>query len=662
MKWLVFLIPLLLYSSYSLSADLSGLLPSPVTGTMFHKPVVVDADGKCHVTWYEVPYTALSCVVNDDGTASGTWYQDALGSPGISSEKPVDLSNPHFSCSTQKVYRRKGDTSSGQKELLYEGCNYSVKYDDKKDITTYTPLKTFDPAQSVPIGDSYLSPSTSSYNATQMLNNAIAVIDKNISNINAFLSSPQAETQRYFNDYQSALQLIQVYNEFKVSANNDITRIKELGYQPFIVDFNSTLPGYGWYYVLTDTGTYVCNVNTRCDYQGKLGKIVYHDTTLGDKLSNIWYYLPEDTFVYSKDSKYSPFKPSFNMDAFFNFIFNQYDSGQGLFGNNASGNKYLYIRSALFNKVQWNYSPLFMDFNLNVPDDTESDNPDDSGSDNPDSGSGNPDTGTVTPPGGGGDTGGGVVPSPGGGDSGGGTVPPDGGGGGGGDTGGTDNPGDTSQCAPGAPGWPDCDDQSGQPGGGDNPGDSGTGGDKPGGGGGGTPGGGGGGHGSGGDGHGGGNTDGDGDALLEEVKRFHADVNAALNPDNVKVPDFNDKDVDLSGLQSDIDKQGEDQGAAWADASKQLESTLNGITGNLPSTKLDMSKVIPGGIPGVCRPWEFDIVIGLPDGKQLKQHVVMSDFCTWYDSYIRPFVTWVFNFLTAVAVFNILYKGLRTIN
>ncbi|ELG3534910.1 hypothetical protein RN068_004764 [Salmonella enterica] len=655
MKWFIFLIPLLLYSAYSLSADMSGLLPSPVTGTMFHKPVVVDADGKCHVTWYEVPYTALSCVVNNDGTASGTWYQDALGSPGSSSENPVDLSNPHFSCGTQKVYRRKGDTSSGQKELLYEGCYYSVKYDDKKDITVYTPLKAFDPAQSVPIGDSYLSYDTSSLNATQKLNNVIKVIDTNISTINTFLSSSQAETQRYFNNYQSALQLVQVYNEFKLAANNDIQRIKELGYQPFIVDFDSMLPGYGWYYVLTENGSFVCNVNSRCEASGDPGKIVYHDESLANKLTYIWPDLPESTFVYSKESRYAPFKPSFNMQAFLNFIFNQYNTSYGLFSNTNAFN-YRYIRSALFNKVQWNNSPLFMDFNLNVPDTTEPDEPDDkpgdSGSDNPDSG--NPgDTGTVTPPVGGGGTGGGVVPPSGGGGG-------SGGGGDGGDTGGTDNPGDTSQCAPGAPGWPDCDDQSGQPGGGDNPGDSGTGGDKPGGGG--TPGGIGGGHGSGGSGHGGGNTDGDGDALLKEVQQFHADVNAALNPDNVTVPDFDGKDVDLSGMQSDIDKQGDEQGAAWADGAKQLESKLNGITGSLPSTKLDMSRVIPGGIPGVCRPWEFDIVIDLPDGKQLKQHVVMSDFCTWYDTYIRPFFTWVFNFITAVAVFNILYKGLRTIN
>ncbi|MIE73104.1 hypothetical protein EL06_28055, partial [Salmonella enterica subsp. diarizonae] len=161
---------------------------------------------------------------------------------------------------------------------------------------------------------------------------------------------------------------------------------------------------------------------------------------------------------------------------------------------------------------------------------------------------------------------------------------------------------------------------------------------------------------------GGGNTDGDGDALLEEVKRFHADVNAALKPDGSTMPQFSDKDADFSEVQKSLDKQEQEQSDAWVSGADKLKSTLGGISGSLPSTELDMSKAVPVGITGVCRPWEFDIVIGITDGKQFKQHVVMTQFCTWYDTYIRPFVTWAFNFLTAVAVFNILYKGLRTID
>lgn len=640
MKLLLFLIPLLLYSSYSLSADLSGLLPSPITGIMYHKPVVVDPDGKCHVTWFDVPYTALSCVVNSDGTASGTWYQDALGGPGSGGE-PSDISSPHFSCNTQQIYRRKGNISPGTTNLLYGGCNYSVLYDAKKDITTYTPTKKFDPAQLAPMGDSYLGYDVSQGNALNRLNLAIKSIDQTIPKIQSFISSADGEAKRYPNDVQSSLQLIQVFNQFKSAAYTDYQRIQELGYQPLVLESSNLPSGYGYYYVLTESGSFLCNVNKHCDFNGHPGKVVYFDKSLSDKINSIWQSL-HDIIVYSKDPKYSPFKPTFNIDAFLKFSF------YGLFSNDNPG--YVYLSSATNNRPAWSSNQAmrpFMDFNLNVSD---------TGNSGDDSGGSGDSGGDVTPPDPGGDGGGGVTPPVPGGD-GGGIVPPSPGGGGGG----TDNP-DISQCKPGAPDWPDCDDQSGQSGGGDDSGGSDSGGDNPGTGGGGTPGGGGGGHGSGGDGHGGGNTDGDGDALLKEVQQFHADVNAALNPDNVKVPDFDDKDVDLSGLQSDIDKQGEEQGAAWADASKQLESTLNGITGNLPSTKLDMSKVIPGGIPGVCRPWEFDIVIGLPDGKQLKQHVVMSDFCKWYDSYIRPFVTWVFNFITAVAVFNILYKGLRTIS
>ncbi|ECG5640450.1 hypothetical protein E1K64_01515 [Salmonella enterica subsp. enterica serovar Poona] len=320
-----------------------------------------------------------------------------------------------------------------------------------------------------------------------------------------------------------------------------------------------------------------------------------------------------------------------------------------------------YVHAAAFLSPSTPLNPVdsFMDFSLfpNKPDEstppvipdkppvTPDNPPDKPGSpDKPgDSGGG----GAVTPPGGGG-SGGGMVPPP----------------SGGGDTGGTDTPGGGSQCTPGAPGWPDCDDQSGQPGGGDKPGGSGSGGDSPGGTDkpGGSPGGSGGGHGTGGDGHGGGSVDGDGDALLKEVQAFHRDVNEALKPPSGSGPDFTDKDADFSDVKKDMDKQATEQSQAWSAGADRLKSVLGSVSGSLPSTQLDMTQAVPSGITGVCRPWEFDIVMGLPDGKQFKQHVVMTQFCTWYDTYIRPFVTWTFNFLTGIAVFNILYKGLRTVN
>ncbi|EIN7839420.1 hypothetical protein LPF32_000761 [Salmonella enterica] len=661
MKWFVFLIPLLLYSFQSQAV--TGNKSSVTAAQCAARPVLYgvgmhnywnDSDNRTHAYYEGCEYIQKGLAYDTPATGYfGDWYptgnvqpepgQGSGSHPGNNSSD-VDLSSmgsPVMDFSNLKVYKKKGDTSGGKNSLLYNGAVYSVAYDVNKDITTYTPVSS-DPQQKQSF-KSLLEGTSSTSSLIQGYNLHIKRLQDSSSAISAYLNSRPDDKVKYSNDYQSARNLLRVYAQLISAAQMDIERIKSINTSPFSAHFDPSRSKQYFVYDNPDYAPRNCGLDlSYCDVQGDFNKfkIVYHNKNILDDLKLKYRGLPDSSFIYSESDIYEPVKTNFNVNSSVYFTSNDF------FFNPSN----TYLRSA-----RYGYNPPsplpFMDFSQSADDD--SGNPDDSGSDNPGSGdSDNPDTGTVTPPGGGGDSGGGTVPPDGGG----------GGGGGGGDTGGTDNPGDTSQCAPGAPGWPDCDDQSGQPGGGDNPGDSGTGGDKPGGGGGGTPGGGGGGHGSGGDGHGGGNTDGDGDALLEEVKRFHADVNAALNPDNVTVPDFDGKDVDLSGMQSDIDKQGEEQGAAWADASKQLESTLNGITGNLPSTKLDMSKVIPGGIPGVCRPWEFDIVIGLPDGKQLKQHVVMSDFCTWYDSYIRPFVTWVFNFLTAVAVFNILYKGLRTIN
>ncbi|HFJ2061470.1 TPA: hypothetical protein ACGTQP_004673, partial [Salmonella enterica] len=429
--------------------------------------------------------------------------------------------------------------------------------------------------------------------------------------------------------------------------------------------------------------------------------------------------IPQGVLIPSKDDSdkfrvYSAIPPVFNESHFYGVI---------NFINNPSFPHNSYIHFAVLNPPgSISRSDSFMDFSVfpNKIDDTEApvipDNPPDllnppekpapsdvpvtsgnQGSDDntftPDLSDGSSGSGVGAQPSapGGGTTGFPVINSP-------------------GDTGGVHTPADVPECKPGSPVWPDCDDQSGQTGGGSIPGGSGTGGnipvlpdspvisgsggsdspatggssgspstggvndspgtDKPSSGGSGNTGvpvvvvggGSGGGHGSEGVGHGGGNTDGDGDALLQEVKRFHADVNAALESDGSTMPQFSDKDADFSDVQKDLDKQQKEQGEAWASGADKLKSTLGSLSGSLPSTKLDMSKAVPVGITGVCRPWEFDIVIGVTNSKQFKQHVVMTQFCTWYDTYIRPFVTWVFNFLTSVAVFNILYKGLRTIN
>ncbi|MDJ6368638.1 hypothetical protein LEA60_26340, partial [Salmonella enterica] len=514
---------------------------------------------------------------------------------------------------------------AGQSHFLYNGALYSVSYDAAKDVTTYTPV-SYDPSQKQSYSNLFynsINSQTSVY--ISFLNNDIKELQKTKSIIDSYINSRHDDKVKYFNDYQSLINLSRVYSQLISAAQTDISKVNSLGINPSPVYLGSS--DSQSYAIYTESNSGLCGLNYNyCDVVGVPLRIVYHNKDVLDALKKKYDSLPSSSFVYSKSETYVPYKPVFNVNSY------SYFTGMDFFSNSANS----YLNSARFGHSPPRPLP-FMDFSQSV-DDSDSGNPDTG-----DSGSG--DT-SVTPPGGGGTV-----------------TPPVTGGGGGGGSGGTDTPDTGSQCVPGSPGWPDCDDQSGQSGGGDSSGDSGSGGDKPGtgdsgGGGGGS----GGGHGSGGDGHGGGDTDGDGDALLQEVKRFHADVNAALKPDSSAMPQFSDKDADFSDVQKDLDKQEKEQGEAWASGADKLKSTLGGISGSLPSTELDMSKAVPVGITGVCRPWEFDIVIGITDGKQFKQHVVMTQFCTWYDTYIRPFVTWAFNFLTAVAVFNILYKGLRTID
>lgn len=669
MKWFLLLIPLLFYSAFS-EAVVAGNSSSPTPAQCSARPVLYGvgmhnywngSDNLTHAYYEGCEYIQKGVAFDNPSTGYfGDWYptgsvmpdsgQGSGSHPGNSSDD-VDLSSmssPVLSCQDDKSYNRSGNTTAGKITVVYSGCLYSLSYDSKNDITSYKPLSQADSNQKVLASPhAYFDKVwySNGETTTHFLNQQLQDIDRRINNINTGLAHFPGDSSQYFNDYNSAKQLIDTLKVYKSAISTDIIHSDAIGYTiPF--DFTRGKKGY---YFLHSSGIEYCGTNNSDCVMSMMDdrtvkKIYYHNP---DQLQNLRELFGIDgrvKYIYLKDDFTPPFKPVFNYQAYDN-LFSLLDSNQY---NVNSGYSYigLLFVGHLNNYNHDTYRP-FMDFNNQAvvkPDTGDSGSGDtgDSGSDNP-----------------GGDTP--VTPS--GGGSGGGTVtPPDPGGGGGG-SGGTDTPGTGSQCVPGSPGWPDCDDQSGQPGGGDKPGDSGSGGDKPGtGGSGGAGGGAGGGHGTGGSGHGGGDTDGDGDALLQEVKRFHADVNAALKPDGSAMPQFSDKDADFSEVQKGLDKQEKEQKEAWVSGADKLKSTLGGISGSLPSTELNMSEAVPVGITGVCRPWEFDIVIGITDGKQFKQHVVMTQFCTWYDTYIRPFVTWTFNFLTAVAVFNILYKGLRTIN
>ncbi|MGL6882618.1 hypothetical protein NBB34_02625 [Salmonella sp. NW1190] len=663
MKWFLFLIPLLFYSAFSDAAvtrNTSSVTPAQCAA----RPVLYgvgmhnywkDSTGTTHAFYDGCEYIQKGLALETPSTGYfGDWYptgsvmpepgQGSGSHPGNDSGS-VDLSSmgsPVMDFSNLKIYKKKGNTSGGQNKILYNGAVYSVSYDAAKDVTTYTPV-SYDPDQRQPFDD-YTDPNI--YHPTSAIiydiNNSVKNLEHYRSVFSSYINSHTDEHSKYFNDYQAAVNLVRVYSQLISSAQMDISRIKSLGYNPATLHFDSR--SNSEYFLVGDKGSFICALNfSYCDFSGKLKLIVYNNKSSLARLQEIYDYLPSSAFVYSDSMTYKLFDPSFNFNSATYFL--SYNDGGGS-SNFFSKSSNAYLKHILYNSP---LSPPFMDFTQSPDDDSGSG---DSGDGDtsvtpPDTGhTGDGDT-SVTPPDGGGTGGGG---GGGGGGTGGGDA--DGGGDGGGDTGSGVEPSfPDSHCVPGAPGWPDCDDQSGQPGGGSGGGGSGGGGT-----------GGGGGHGSGGDGHGGGDSDGDGDALLQEVKRFHADVNAALKPDGSTMPKFNDKDADFSDVQKDIDKQSQEENSSWSNQASRMENVLGSITGSLPSTELDMSKAVPQGITGVCRPWEFDIVIGITDGKQFKQHVVMTQFCTWYDTYIRPFVTWSFNFLTAVAVFNILYKGLRTIN
>lgn len=673
MKWFLFLIPLLFYSLFA-----DGETHTVDSSSSFEcasRPVLYgvgmhnywnDSSGITHAYYdgceyiqkgvaFETPSTGYfgdwyptGSVMPEPGQGSGSHPGNASGSVDLSS-----MGSPLMDFANLKTYKKKGNTSSGQSKFLYNGSVYSVSYNAAKDVTTYTPL-SYDPEQRQLFDDYTDSVDSSTDSYIESLSNSIKNLVHYRSVISSYIESHTDEKYKYFNDYQSAVNLVRVYSQLISSAQMDISRIKNLGYNPSSLLFDDQFDSE--YYIVTDKGSFFCSLSfSYCDIAGKVKLIVYHNKADLKELEE-FYNLSGVKFKYSKSSNYKLFTPSFNFKSATYFLsFNDGGGSSDFFTKPSNA----YLRHIIFNS---SLSPPFMDFTQSSDDSGSGDSgqPDTGDSDSGDSG--NPDTGDS----GSGDT---SVTTPG--DSGHGTVTPPHPGGGG--SGGTDTPDTGSQCAPGSPGWPDCDDQSGQPGGGDNPGDSGSGGDRPGtgdsgsgdsGSGSGSPstGGSGGGHGSGGDGQGGGDTDGDGDALLQEVKRFHADVNAALHPDVSAFPQFDDTDADFSDVQKDIDKRFDEENSSWSDEASRMENVLGSITGSLPSTNLDMSGAVPPGITGVCRPWEFDIVIGITDSKQFKQHVVMNQFCTWYDTYIRPFVTWAFNFLTAVAVFNILYKGLRTLN
>lgn len=682
MKWFLLLIPLLFYSVISFAddnADNFSSTPeqcsaSPVLYHVGMHNYWNDSKNVTHAYYEGCEYVQKGVGIETSATGYfGDWYptgnvqkKSGQGSGSHPSNVAGDvdfsgLNNPVLSCSGDKPYNRSGNTTGGKSSVVYSGCLYSVKYDSKSDITHYEPLSKADPVF-------YVKSEFSDYDfdddVLKSLNFTKSDIDFYISNVSSGLQKYSDDSSRYYNDYNSGKQLLQVLQEFRSAVSVDIKHVKKIG------DNVTTLSFYNsktLYYVIDSYGMTECRSGADCDSHladndDPVKVIYYHNPDLRKHLSELLKCSePCNKLVYVKSVSSLPYKPVFNYTSYNSLIaFLRSDQ------NDSSDNRYLHLLLGGPNYYYYLHDPApFMDFSnqaVTSPVPGQSGDTSSGGGSSPSS----PDTPAVTPPVGGGSSGapGGMVTPP--------SV------GSGGDTGGTTGtvtPDTGSQCKAGAPGWPDCDDQSGQPGGGGDTGDTGSGGDITGGAGrpssGATgapvnpPGGSGvsgGGYGSGGSGHGGGAVDGDGDAILKEVQAFHHDVNEALKPGSSSAPDFNNKDADFSDVRKDIDKQASEQSAGWVDGANKLQSTLNGLSGSLPSTKLDMSGAVPSGITGVCRPWEFDVVIGLPGSSNFKQHVVMTQFCTWYDTYIRPFVTWSFNFLTAVAVFNILYKGLRTVS
>ena len=192
--------------------------------------------------------------------------------------------------------------------------------------------------------------------------------------------------------------------------------------------------------------------------------------------------------------------------------------------------------------------------------------------------------------------------------------------------------------------------------------DSGSGGGATGGGDSGTGNGTGGGSGTGGDGTGGGNTDGDGD-LLGELKAFHRSFKDSLIIDD-KLPDYDKSDLDFSDFTDSTNGYLDNIEKSFNSSLPSYKSSYDSLKKYVPdmSLKLDGINNSMAGITGVCRPITFDLTLGLAENKTLHKTVVLTDFCIWYDQNIRGFVTWVFKFMTAVAVYFIVVRGLQKVN
>ncbi|ENG0696735.1 hypothetical protein ABSZ42_004886, partial [Salmonella enterica subsp. enterica serovar Newport] len=473
MKWFLFLIPLLFYSVLS-DAAVTRSGSSPTAAECAARPVLYgvgmhnywnDSDNRTHAYYdgceyiqkglafenpaigYLADWYPTGAVMPEPGQGSGSHPGNDSGSVDLSS-----MGSPVMDFSNLKEYKKKGNTSGGQSQFLYNGALYSVSYDAAKDVTTYTPV-SYDPAQKQSYSNLFYNSidyETSVY--ISWLNSYIKELQKTKSIIDSYINSRPDDKVKYFNDYQSVVNLSRVYSQLISAAQTDISNVNSLGINPQPIHLGSSDSQY--FAIYTDTNSRLCGLNySYCDIPGVYKKIVYHNKDILNKLKEKFNNLPSSAFVYSESEFYVPYKSVFNVNTF------SYFTSMDFFHNNANS----YLNSARFGLNPPRPLP-FMDFSQSADD---SDSGDSGNPDTGDSGSGNPDDPSVTPPGGGDSGGGGTVTPPvtGGGGS---------GGGGGGDSGGTDTPDTGSQCVPGTPGWPDCDDQSGQPGGGDSSGDSGS--------------------------------------------------------------------------------------------------------------------------------------------------------------------------------------------
>ncbi|MIE73204.1 hypothetical protein EL06_28625, partial [Salmonella enterica subsp. diarizonae] len=124
-----------------------------------------DSDNRTHAYYDGCEYIQKGLAFESPSTGYlGDWYptgsvmpepgQGSGSHPGNDSGS-VDLSSmgsPVMEFSNLKEYKKKGNTSGGQSQFLYNGALYSVSYDAAKDVTTYTPV-SYDPAQKQPFDD-----------------------------------------------------------------------------------------------------------------------------------------------------------------------------------------------------------------------------------------------------------------------------------------------------------------------------------------------------------------------------------------------------------------------------------------------------------------------------------------------------------------------------